>query len=112
MTPVSKSGAAYNVSNYRPISLTCVFCKVMERVIVSEVSDYRYLRQKGLINKHQHGFLSRRSTTTNLLETFDDWTLAINNRTSVVTAYIDFSKAFDVVCHNKLLHKLAAYGRL
>jgi len=45
-----------------------------------------------------------------LLETFDDWTLAINNRTSVVTAYIDFSKAFDAVCHNKLLHKLAAYG--
>jgi len=56
---------------------------------VSEVSDY--LRQKGLINKHQHGFLSRRSTTTNLLETFDDWTLAINDKASIVTAYIDFS---------------------
>jgi len=51
VTAVYKSGAAYDVSNYRPISLTCVFCKVMERVIVSEVSDY--LRQKGLINKHQ-----------------------------------------------------------
>jgi len=54
VTPVYKSGAAYDVSNYRPISLTCVFCKVMERVIESEMSDY--LRQKGLINKHQHGF--------------------------------------------------------
>ena len=80
----------------------------MERVIVSEVSDY--LKQKGLINKHQHGFLSRRSTTTNLLETFDDWTLAINDRSSIIATYIDFSKAFDVVCHNKLLYKLAAYG--
>jgi len=68
------------------------------------------MQQKGLINKHQHGFLSRRSTTTNLLEMFDDWTLAINDRASVVTAYTDFSKAFDVVSHNKLLHKLAAYG--
>ena len=70
VTPVYKSGAAYDVSNYRPISLTCVLCKVMERVIVSEVSNY--LQQKGLINKHQHGFLSRRSTTTNLLETYDN----------------------------------------
>ena len=64
----------------------------------------------GLINKDQHGFLSRRSTTTNLLETFDDWSLAINDRASVITAYIDFSKAFDVVSHNKLLQKLAACG--
>ena len=64
----------------------------------------------GLINKDQHGFLSRRSTTTNLLETFDDWSLAINDRAFVITAYIDFSKAFDVVSHNKLLQKLAAYG--
>jgi len=40
VTPVYNNGAAYDVSNYRPISLTCVFCKVMERVIVSEISDY------------------------------------------------------------------------
>jgi len=108
VTPVCKSGAAYDVFNYRPISLICVFCKVMERVIVSEMFDY--LQQKSLINKHQHGFLSRRSATTNLLETFDDWSLAINDRAFVITAYIDFSKAFDVVSHNKLLQKLAAYG--
>jgi len=62
----------------------------MERVIVSEVSDY--LRQKGLINKHQHGFLSRRSTTTNLMETFNDWTLAIDDKASIISAYIDYSK--------------------
>jgi len=64
----------------------------------------------GLISKHQHGFLSRRSTTTNLLETYDNWILAIDDRASVITAFIDFRKAFDVVSHNKLLHKLAAYG--
>ena len=110
VTPVYKNGAAYDVSNYCRISLTCVFCEVMERVIVSlsVVSDY--LMRKGLINKHQHGFLSRKSTTANLLKTFDDWILAINDRASIITAYIDFSKAFDVVCHNKLLHKLAACG--
>jgi len=46
--------------------------------------------------------LSRRSTTTNLLEKLDDWTLALNDKASVATIYIDYSKAFDVVCHSKL----------
>jgi len=33
ITPVFKKGVAENVCNYRPISLTCVPSKVMERVI-------------------------------------------------------------------------------
>ena len=108
VTPIYKGGIASDVSNYRPISLTCVFCKIMERVIVSVMSDY--FQRHGLISKQQHGFLSKRSTTTNLLETLNEWTLALNDKASVVTAYIDYSKAFDVVSHNKLLYKLAAYG--
>jgi len=36
--------------------------------------------------------------------------VALNNKYSVVIAYIDYSKAFDVVCHSKLLCKLSAYG--
>ena len=58
----------------------------------------------------QHGFLSRHSTVTNLLQSVNDWTLALNNRQNVAIAYVDYAKAFDVVIHVKLLHKLAAYG--
>jgi len=73
VTPVYKIGPASSVANYRPISLTCVACKLMERVIVNEMLCF--LRMHGLITKHQHGFLSGRSTTSNLLETLNDWTL-------------------------------------
>ena len=48
-------------------------------------------------------FLSRYSTVTNLF-------LALNNRQNVAIAYVDYAKAFDVVIHVKLLHKLSAYG--
>ena len=78
VTPIYKSGPASDVSNYRPISLTSVFSKVMERVIVNDLSSY--LLSHGLISKQQHGFLAKRSTDTNLAETLNDWTLAINNR--------------------------------
>ena len=40
VTPVYKSGSASSVSNYRPISLTPVACKIMERVIASQMLSY------------------------------------------------------------------------
>ena len=108
VTPVYKNGAASNVSNYRPISLTCVACRIMERVIAYDVLNY--LRRHGVTSKQQHGFLSGRSTTSDLLEAFNDWTLALNDKNSVAVANIDFAKAFDTVSHSKLLCKLQSHG--
>ena len=108
VTPIYKKGQSSCCNNYRPISLTCTSCKIMERTIVLELTGY--LRANNLITREQHGFLTRRSTTTNLLETLNDWTVAINGRHLVSTVYIDYSKAFDAVCHTKLIHMLRAYG--
>jgi len=57
-----------------------------------------YFLNGNLISKHQHGFLSRFSTCSQLLECTEDWTMAIHNCHTVDVAYIDFSKAFDNVC--------------
>ena len=38
ISPVFKKGATSNVANYRPVSLTCVASKIMERVIVQHNS--------------------------------------------------------------------------
>jgi ribonuclease P/MRP protein subunit RPP40 len=80
----------------------------MERVVVLQVTDY--LNKNGLISKQQHGFLSWRSTTTNLLESLNDWSIALKDSHSVTVAYIDYTKAFDTVCHSKLFQKLSALG--
>ena len=50
----------------------------METVVTAELSGY--LLTKGLITKCQHGFLVKRSTTTNLLDSLNDWTLAVENK--------------------------------
>jgi hypothetical protein len=50
------------------------------------------------------------STSTQLLETVNDWTIAIKNHNIVDAIYFDYAKAFDSVSHNKLIHKLRAYG--
>jgi len=109
ITPVFKKGVSGLVSNYRPISLTCVPCKIMERIVAQQM--YQYFNEHHILNKAQHGFVKGHSTCTNLLESVNDWTLSIQNKRGVTVAYIDFSRAFDTVSHEKLIDgRLKSYG--
>ena len=98
--PVFKKGSTSSVANYRPISLTCIASKIMERVIVQNI--IQHILSNKLLSFTQHGFIKGRSTCTNLLESINDWTLSIQNKKSVSVAYIDFSRAFDSVSHEQL----------
>ena len=71
----------------------------------SNIPETMHLRDRA-----QHGFRSGRPTSTNLLESFNDWILSIEYKHSVTVAYVDFSKAFDSVSHDKLFIRLASYG--
>lgn len=106
--PYHKKGNRSYVQNYRPISLTSVACKLMESIITDQLSTY--LRNNDLISCEQHGFLKKRSTCTQLINSLNTWISSINSRHQVDVIYIDFLKAFDKLCHNKLLHKLKCYG--
>ena len=96
------------VSNYRPISLTCTSCKIMESVIHNQLISYLHFHK--LISDKQHGFLARKSTGTNLLSCFQDWQLSIKSRKLIDIIYIDFQKAFDSLVHSKIPTKLNSYG--
>ena len=63
-----------------------------------------------MINRHQHEFLSYKSTTTQLLECCLDWNIAPNARSNIDIIHLDFSKTFDSVVHAKSIAKLARYG--
>jgi hypothetical protein len=106
--PVFKKGNSSKVSNYRPISLTCIICKIMEHIIGEILNSY--LLTNNLICSSQFGFLKGRSTCTQLLVTLNDWIGYLNNNMSVDATYIDFAKAFDSVSHPKLFVKLKSFG--
>jgi len=80
------------LNNFRPISLTATCCKVMERVFNSQLLCY--LLKHDLIIKHQHGFIKRKSVSTNLLECLDDWTLNLEGKYITKMIYFDFIKHF------------------
>jgi len=66
ITPVFKKGSPADPANYRPISLTCIACKLLESCIKDALLSY--LMSHNIITRHQHGFLSKKSTSTQLLE--------------------------------------------
>ena len=80
----------------------------MERVITAELIEY--LLSKGLITRYQHGFLAKHSTTTNLLDSLNDWTLAVENRLSQTIVYVDFARFLTPFRMKNLQLKLQARG--
>ena len=64
ITPIHKSGEKALISNYRPISLLSCSSKVLERIIYDKIIDFL---TDSVINNHQFGFLTNRSSTQQLL---------------------------------------------
>ncbi|KAG1679027.1 Zinc finger protein 862 [Nymphon striatum] len=91
------------------ISLLCPCSKVMESLINAAVTNF-IQSNNALIGDRQHGFLHKRSTVTRLLNSFNDWTCALDSRMFVDALYIELAKSFDTVSRMKLIQKLAMLG--
>ena len=104
--PIHKKGSVHLPENYRPVSLTCILCKLYETILREHILSFVL----GLITDKQHGFLSGRSCVSNLLETLDKANEYMADGNCVDLLYFDFSKAFDTVSHYRLLVKLEALG--
>ena len=94
------------VENYRPISLLNNVSKVMERIVFNHV----YPVIEPCISHAQHGFIHRRSTTSNLLDMYGEVGATLDRGGQTDVIFLDFSKAFDSVPHNLLIHKLRSFG--
>uniref|UniRef100_A0A7I4XVS2 Reverse transcriptase domain-containing protein n=1 Tax=Haemonchus contortus TaxID=6289 RepID=A0A7I4XVS2_HAECO len=104
VTPLLKKEPSWNPENYRPVSITSLFCRLFEKVLKKHVS--RHLSSNHIVSRHQHGFTPGLSVETNMIECLDDWTEALDDKLSCDVIYFDFAKAFDRVSHRKLIVKL------
>jgi len=82
----------------------------METIIKDQLWDF--LLGKKLITKHQHGFMRKHSTSSNLLEKTHDWIAGLCRGNNIDVVYFDFNKVFDSIVFSKFLAKLKQYGIL
>ncbi|KAF2343632.1 Reverse transcriptase domain, partial [Trinorchestia longiramus] len=101
VTPIFKKGNKQIPNNYRPISLTSVISKTIERLLKVRIT--KHLNDQNLINDTQHGFREKRSCLTNLLDFFGEVNLIYDSTEAVDLVYLDFQKAFDKVPHERLM---------
>ena len=80
----------------------------MEHIIYSHIADH--LERNNIFTARQHGFRRSYSCKTPLVTTIDDWAKPIDKTQQTDVMALDFSKAFDVVAHQRLLSKLSSCG--
>ena len=110
VTPVYTKGRKVNTENYRPISLTWSCCKIMEHVITSNIMSYLDKKTCNLLFFNQHGFRSKLSCETQLLQFIQDFANILNDGGQSDVIVMDFSKSFNKVDHQRLLLKFHHIG--
>ena len=91
VTAIHKKG---NRNLYRPVSLTSIFCKMLETIVKDRLM--MYFASCNLLSPCQHGFRSSHSCVTQLLQAVNDWSLALESGNSV-DVYLDLRKALILI---------------
>ena len=109
IVPIHKGGDLSAVKYYRPVSLTSVVFKQTEHVIAG------YIRQvwedRDRLNEGQYGFRPGYSCESQIITVCQDISDSLDEATRLNAIMIDFSKAFDLVLHDRLLKKNCSIGR-
>ena len=92
------------MNNYRPVSNLCFIAKILEKLVLSQVSSY--LNSHNLYNTCQSAYRPGHSTETALLKVVNDLFLSLNKGNISVLALLDFSSEFDTIDHTILVHRL------
>ena len=106
--PLFKKGDKQDVNNYRPISLLSSLSKVLEKLIHKRT--VAFLKVHNIFCDSQFGFREKHSTSHALLSLVEKVAHALDSSYHMVGILLDFSKAFDTINHDILLHKLSHYG--
>ena len=108
ISPLFKKGDMSLARNYRPVSLTCIPCKLLGHIVCSNIMAH--LDEHKLLSDKQHTFRKWHSCETQLTTVIDDWAKVLDNKGQVDTFILDFEKAFDTPPHELLKSRLSSYG--
>jgi hypothetical protein len=107
VTPVHKKGKPLKCADsYRRITVTPILSKLLEKLLLPAQD----LLLEACQNKMQRGFTSHSSSANTALLITEACAEAKDQKQPIYMAFLDASKAFDVVCHPTLLKSLYDQG--
>ena len=90
--------------NYRPISLLPIIAKILDKIINDQIMTHCI--KHNIIATTQYAFRPNSSTSLALQTILDKLNQHITKKQPTLAIYLDLSKAYDTISHQKLLHKL------
>ena len=96
------------MANYRPISIFPCLSKILEKLIKDGITSL--IKKHNILYPYQYGFRKDYSSSHAVLDLTTTVYDAINDKKLASLVMINLKKAFDTVCHERLLLKLNNYG--
>ncbi|KAJ7422637.1 hypothetical protein WISP_37002 [Willisornis vidua] len=103
---IFKKSKKEDPGNYRPVSLTSVPGKVMEKIILGGIE--KHLKYNTVIGYSQHSFIRGKSCSSNLFSFYDKATHLADLGKLVDVILLDISKAFHTVSHSVFLDEMSS----
>eukprot|EP00732_Lithocolla_globosa_P003922 Lithocolla_globosa_v1_NODE_3356_length_1691_cov_159.229829.p2 type:complete len:195 gc:universal NODE_3356_length_1691_cov_159.229829:751-167(-) len=90
--------------NYRPISLLPIIGKILDKIINDQIMAH--CSTHNIISPSQYAFRPNSNTSMALQTILDKLHKLTAKHQPTLAIYLDLSKAYDTISHQKLLHKL------
>ncbi|KAK3894275.1 hypothetical protein Pcinc_001969 [Petrolisthes cinctipes] len=108
VVPIFKKELRSSPLNYRPVSLTSVICKCLEKIVVASLQSF--LEENDLLSADHFGFRAGRSVEDQLILSYNDITYWLDRGQMVDIILFDYSKTFNLVNHDIMIAKLSHLG--
>ena len=102
--PFHKKKEKDRVENFRPVSHLVQIGMMVEYAVYFQIVDH--FTTNNLFHENPHGSLANHSTSTAVIQLFDVWLEAAENKEFSTVCLLDQSAAYDLLDHNILREKL------
>ena len=106
--PIHKNGSVHDPGNYRPISLLSSIYKVFEKILFNRMMSF--VRKNKILSEKQYGFRPKHSCVHALIDFTEKLRKNMDNKLTSQACFIDLSKAFDTIKHERLRSNLEFCG--
>ena len=108
VVPIYKGDDKQSPTNYRPISVLPIICKIFEIVMFIRLNNY--VNDLGYLSRYQYGFRAKSNTNYAIFDLITNIQQQLDCKYKTAAIFIDLRKAFDTIAYDLLLRKLEFLG--